>query len=290
MKNRIRKWIILVSALAVAGLAIGQPVRAQGPVSAQALVEKLQLAGLEAAQPRGMIGADYGKAPVLCRGVRFGLPSYGEEAVGRAFYCARKGDREKLMRYYVDLGRRDPEQYTHVFVNAPFLLTIDGIVSDEAAAEYEAVLKGREGAPKSAAGASADTVPGFRVEIQKAGYEQWGRPEVMDNPNFQGWCRGDDRRPVLKLGISLGIYNTGRVPWPTGTRSMQFFKTDGTPAAWCWYDYMDDKAWPPTDPGNAWIASYTVFVEKGERVGYGIFKVQGVGEVRFDIPQNLQMP
>jgi hypothetical protein len=71
---------------------------------------------------------------------------------------------------------------------------------------------------------------------------------------------------------------------------VKFYKNDGTPAASCWYDYMDDKAWPATTPGNAWIASYTVFVEKSERVGYGIFKVQNIGDVRFDIPQNLPMP
>ena len=56
------------------------------------------------------------------------------------------------------------------------------------------------------------------------------------------------------------------------------------------YDYLDDKAYPPTTTGNAWIASYTVFVEKTERVGYGIFEVDNIGDVRFDIPQNLPMP
>lgn len=286
--KHIFRIIIVLAAFGVASLSAAT---AQGPVSAQELVGKLQAAGLEAAAPKEMTRIDYGRAPVLCRGVRFGLPSYGEEAVGRAFYCARKADREKLARYYVDLGKRDPEQFTHVFVNAPFVLTIDGAVADETAANYESVLKGTWTQSKNAAAAApASATPGFRVEIQKVGYEQWGRPEVMDNPNFHGWCRGDDSRPVLKLGISLVIYNTSPTPWPTNTRNVKFYKTDGTPAAWCWYDYMDDKAYPPTTTGNAWVASYTVFVEKSERVGYGIFKVQNIGDVRFDIPQNLPMP
>lgn len=129
---------------------------------------------------------------------------------------------------------------------------------------------------------------GFRVEIQKAGYERWGRPEVMDNPQFSGTCTGDDKRPVLKLGISLAIHNTGRTDWPAGSQDIQFYKPDGTPAAWCWYDYMGVNM--PTKAGNAWVASYTVFVEQGERVGYGVFRVRGVGDVRFEVPQNLPMP
>ncbi|MCX6017618.1 MAG: hypothetical protein NTZ50_03805 [Chloroflexi bacterium] len=292
MGKTLRKIVAGIMALAsMLGFAAAQ---APAPVSAQALVAKLQAAGLEATAPQGMVGADYGNAPFVCKGVRFGLPSYGEAAVGRAFYCARRADRERLARYYIDLGKRDPEQFTHVFVNAPFVLVLAGDVADESAADYEAVLKGTWTQTKSTASGSApapaNATPGFRVEIQKAGYEQWGRPEVMDNPNFHGWCRGDDSRPVLKLGISLAIYNTSPTPWPTNTRNVKFYKTDGTPAASCWYDYMDDKAYPPTTMGNAWIASYTVFVEKSERVGYGIFKVDGIGDVRFDIPQNLPMP
>jgi hypothetical protein len=286
MKHIFRIMIVL-AAFGVASLGAAT---AQGPVSAQSLVEKLQAAGLEASAPAAMARADYGSAPFVCRGVRFGVPTYGEAAVGRAFYCARRADRERLARHYTDLGRRDPEQFTHVFVNAPFLLVIDGVVADEAAAEYEAALKGTRAPSQSVPTNPADKTPGFRVEIQKAGYEQWGRPEVMDNPNFSGRCRGDDRYPVLKLGISLAIYNTGTASWPTGTRSMNFYKTDGTPAAWCWYDYMNDKAWPPTTTGNAWVASYNIYVERHERVGYGVFKVDGIGEVRFDIPQNLPMP
>lgn len=263
---------------------------AQETVSAQALIEKLAAAGLEAASPTAMTRSDYGAAPFLCRGARFGLPTYGDTAFGQAFYCARKADRDKLARYYTGLGQHNPEQFVHVFVNAPYVLTLDGNVADEAAAVYEAVLKGTQTQSKATPATPVNTTPGFRVEIPKVGYEQWGRPEVMDNPNFQGACRGDNRRPVLKLGISLVIYNTGSAPWPTGSRSMDFFKTDGKPAAWCWYDYLDDKDYPPTTTGNAWIASYTVFVEKSERVGYGIFKVDNIGEVRIDIPQNLPMP
>jgi hypothetical protein len=286
MKHLLRTIIALTMACAMT-LSVST---AQGAVSAQALVEKLAAAGLEVASPTVMTRADYGAAPFLCRGMRFGLPTYGDTAFGRAFYCARKSDRDKLARYYTSLGQRNPELYVHVFVNAPYILTLDGAVADEAAAPYDAVLKGTQTQSKATAVTPVNTAPGFRVEIHKVGYEQWGRPEIMDNPNFRGLCRGDNKRPVLKLGISVVIHNTGSATWPTGARSMKFFKADGMPAIWCWYDYLDDKDYPPIAPGNAWVLSYAVFVEKNERVSYGIFKVDNVGEVRFDIPQNLQMP
>ena len=266
------------------------------PTTPDAVIAAFQAAGLEAASPMPLARKDYGKAPFLCKGVSFVMPSLSEDTAGRAFYCARKADRDRLARYYTNLGQQDPAQFSHVFVSPPYLVQLSGDLADEQAAKYEAALAtigiAPAAAPAQPAVAPAQPTPtnsGFQVEIQKVGYENWGRPLVMDNPKAN--CEHtDDKQAVLKLGISLAVHNTGDKTWPTGTRSIDFFKTDGTPATWCYYDYLPNKAFPETPPGGAYVFSYLVFVNRDERVGYGIFKVEGIGETRFEIPQNLPMP
>lgn len=138
-------------------------------------------------------------------------------------------------------------------------------------------------APAAPSGFSA------KVTIQKAGYERWGRPQGMVDPNWRGErCTGDDRYPVLKLGISLALTNTGSQEWPAGTRSVDFYKSDGTKAFTCLYDYL--SAYPPTKPGQEFQMSYLAFVQLNERVAYGIFTVTDVGKQRFEVPTNLPVP
>ena len=146
-------------------------------------------------------------------------------------------------------------------------------------------------APQPVATATSAVPAGFsaKVTIQKAGYERWGRSQGMIDPNWQGgYCTGDDKHPILKLGISLALTNTGSRDWPAGTRNMYFFKTDGTKAFTCSYSYL--TAYPPTKPGQDFQMSYTVYVELSERVAYGIFEVTDVGKQRFEVPTNLPLP
>jgi hypothetical protein len=264
--------------------------------TADAVIAVFKAAGLEAESPAPLTRKDYGKAPFVCKGMRFLIPSLGEDSGGRAFYCARKADRDRLARYYTSLGEQSAELFSHVFVNPPYLVQINGDLADEQAARYEAALATLSSAI-AAASPLATVTPkpsaddeGFRVEILKAGYENWGRPKAMDDPNLDNCDLTDDMRPMLKLGISLAIHNTGARPWPTGTRSIDFFKTDGSPAFSCYYDYLKDQPFPETPPNGAYMMSYLIFVERNERVGSGVFKVKGIGEVRFDIPQNLPLP
>jgi|GEM_PF-2482860 len=280
----------LFAALMLSSTAIAQTPPPK-PTTPDAVVAAFKAAGLEAESPVPLARTDYGKAPFVCKGVRFEMPSLSEDSAGRAFYCARKADRDRLARYYTSLGQQNPELFWHVFVSPPYVVQLSGDLADEQAAKYEAALMQIGSSnPVVAAAPVAPANSGFAVEIIKAGYENWGRPKLMDNPKHPDCNEADDKQALLKLGMSLNVMNTGTQPWPTGTRSWKFYKTDGTEAFSCYYDYMSGKPYPETPPGTAYGMSVLVFVQRNERVGYGIFKVEGVGEMRFDVPQNLPMP
>jgi hypothetical protein len=132
--------------------------------------------------------------------------------------------------------------------------------------------------------------PGITPVIQKVGYERWGRPLYLDNPKETNCGRTDDSRPVLQLQVSLAFVNNTKQVWKTNTRSLQFFKTNGQVATWCYYDFQWGKDYPPTNPGESYQYTYDVFVEVNERVGYAIFSVEGVGWTRVDIPSNVPTP
>lgn len=276
---------VLLSVLVSPSMVVAQTPPPK-PTNADAVIAAFKAAGLEAESPKAMTRKDYGKAPLLCKGTRFLLPSVDKAAVGRAFYCSKEADGDKLTRYYTSLGEQSAELFTHVFAQPPYVVQLSGDLPDEQAAKYEEALAALVGASATKSSPNA----GFEVEIQKAGYERWGRPAAMDNPNHPNCQDEDNVRPILKLGISLAVKNTGTVTWPTGTRTMRFYTTGGREAFWCYYNFIEDKPYPETAPGGAYIMSYLVFVERDERVGYGEFEVQDIGKFRFDIPQNIPLP
>ena len=132
--------------------------------------------------------------------------------------------------------------------------------------------------------------PGIVIKVQKMGYENWGRPKSMDDPNADFCGPFNDANPVLKLGISLAVINKTNQTWPTGTRSIHFFRPNGAEATWCYYNFVKGPQYPETKPGEAYMLSYLVFVERNERVGYLTFTVDGVGYARFDVPEDLPLP
>lgn len=132
--------------------------------------------------------------------------------------------------------------------------------------------------------------PGIKIQVQKMGYENWGRPRFLDDPTPGDCGPFDNNRPLYKFGISLAIWNRTKAAWPTGTRSIQFFKSDGSEATWCFYDYLKGGDHPPTNVGEAYQFTYDVYVEHNERVSYFIFEVNDVGYARFDVPDNLPTP
>jgi hypothetical protein len=138
--------------------------------------------------------------------------------------------------------------------------------------------------------ATTDMNSGITPLIQKVGYARWGRPKAMDDSKYTSCGETDNARPLYNMQISLAWINNTNQVWKTGTRQVDFYKTDGQPAFTCYYNFLGDKSYPDTNPGESYQFTYNVYVELNERVGYATISIEGVGTARVDMPANVPMP
>jgi len=107
-----------------------------------AAIEAFADAGLEVEGPRPMTRDDYGAAPLVANeGTRFLIPSLGEDSGGRVLSFETPEDRDKTKEYYDSLGRESAMFYSHTFVKGNLLVQINGELSDDRAAAYDAALQ-----------------------------------------------------------------------------------------------------------------------------------------------------
>jgi len=137
---------------------------------------------------------------------------------------------------------------------------------------------------------TAGTNKGIAPIIQKVGYQRWGRPLLMTNPNEGNCNNNDDSHPMLNMQVSLAFVNNTNQTWTAKMRYIGFAKTDGSPAFWCYYGFIGWYDYPETKPGETFQYTFNVYVEPNVRVGQAIFFVEGVGQARVNIPQDLPMP
>lgn len=109
-------------------------------LTTQQVITAFQKAGLEASKPTPITREGYGMAPLVGKGVRFLIPSLGEDAGGRVFDVPNAAQRTKLARYYTALGEESAMLYSHVFVYKNIVVQINGELSDAKAAKYKAAL------------------------------------------------------------------------------------------------------------------------------------------------------
>ena len=109
-------------------------------VTADDVVAAFVAAGLEAEGARPMTRDDYGAAPFVGEGVRFLIPSLGEDMGGRIIVVPDAADRERLATYYRDLGKQSAMFFSHVFEVGDVVVQINGRLADDVAAQYEAAL------------------------------------------------------------------------------------------------------------------------------------------------------
>ena len=107
------------------------------------VVAAFAAAGLEAETPRAMAPKDYGMAPLVAvAGVRFFVPSLGDDAGGRVMQFANDADLAKTKDYYVQLGRNSAATFSWTYDRNLILVQINGDLPPETASKYEAVLTG----------------------------------------------------------------------------------------------------------------------------------------------------
>lgn len=108
---------------------------------AHSVIEAFQSAGLEAEDAQEMTREDYGLAPMKAdAGLRFLIPSLGEDSGGRVLVFDSASDLADTREYYVTLGRESAAFYSHVLEHDGILVQINGTLPDEQAAKYQAAL------------------------------------------------------------------------------------------------------------------------------------------------------
>ncbi|MCB9172289.1 MAG: hypothetical protein H6637_05135 [Ardenticatenales bacterium] len=83
---------------------------------------------------------DYGVAPMAEEGVRFLIPSLGEDAGGRVMRYESEAAAEEAATFYKELGTQSAVLFSWAFQNGPLVVQINGELPEEQARQYEEAL------------------------------------------------------------------------------------------------------------------------------------------------------
>lgn len=108
--------------------------------TAQDVVSAFKKSGLEAENPTPMGPKNYGFAPYVCKGVRFLIPSLGEDSGGRIFVCPNAAERDAIAGYYEGLGKKSAALFSWVFVKGNVVVQINGDLEEDKARKYERAI------------------------------------------------------------------------------------------------------------------------------------------------------
>lgn len=102
-------------------------------------------AGLEADSPTEMTKEDYGIAPMKAdEGVRFLIPSLGEDSGGRIFSYSNESDLEEMKAHYDSMGEASALAFSWTAQQGNILIQINGDLPEEKYNEYVAALESLE--------------------------------------------------------------------------------------------------------------------------------------------------
>jgi len=104
------------------------------------VISAFRSAGLEAERPTPMGPKDYGLGPYVCQGIRFLIPSLGEDSGGRVLSCQNAADRDAIAAYYDGLGKRSAALFSWVFVKGNVVVQINGELDEALARKYEGAI------------------------------------------------------------------------------------------------------------------------------------------------------
>lgn len=133
MRTQLKKYGFVVALTILPTLAEADP-------TAQDVISAFKAAGLEAENPTPMGPRNYGFAPYVCKGVRFLIPSLGEDSGGRILACPNAADRDAIAGYYERLAKKSAAFFSWVFVKGNVVVQINGDLEEEKARKYERVI------------------------------------------------------------------------------------------------------------------------------------------------------
>ena len=128
--------VMLIVAGALAGCGAPKP---PGWTPAQ-VVSAFQAAGLPAENARPLTKDDYGLAPYVGSGLRFFIPAPCADCGGRVFAVENKEERERLQKFYVEMGKASALVFSWVFVKDNIVVQINGDLPEAQAKAYDAAL------------------------------------------------------------------------------------------------------------------------------------------------------
>jgi hypothetical protein len=106
-----------------------------------AIAAAFRASGVEIGDVREMTVEDYGPAPKATEGLRFLIPSLGEDAGGRIMYYDDPEVADRAQAYYEELGDQSALLFSHVFRRDNFVVQVNGTLPQEQADLLEAALE-----------------------------------------------------------------------------------------------------------------------------------------------------
>jgi hypothetical protein len=132
------RTLAVVVSIAMAGWVGAAPARAS--VQPQQVVAAFRHAHLSVGKSWRMQRSDYGLAPYVARGVRFIVPTLGEDRGGRVF-TGTLSDLRRLKRYYDSFGKTSAVLFSWTYLNTArrVLLQMNGDMSSTRWRRYRRV-------------------------------------------------------------------------------------------------------------------------------------------------------
>lgn len=105
------------------------------------VIKAFKDAGLEAESPKKMTKDDFGMAPMKSEdGLRFMIPSLGDDAGGRIISYENSEDLNEMKKYYDDLGKESAMFFSWTTKHENILVQINGDLEENKFKKYEEAL------------------------------------------------------------------------------------------------------------------------------------------------------
>ena len=89
-----------------------------------------------------MTSDDYGMAPMAAEGLRFLIPSLGDDAGGRIMRYESQADVDRAKAFYYELGEQSAALFSHTFTRGDILVQVNGDLPQEDADTLKEALEG----------------------------------------------------------------------------------------------------------------------------------------------------
>lgn len=115
--------------------------------------------------------------------------------------------------------------------------------------------------------AEAAVTTQITLSFDRLGYEWWGKPYFIEDPNRKN-CDTDDSKRNLMLSVGVTVTNRSNLAMTPDSWEFVFARNTGQPAVWCFYRPKGQNSEPNITvwPGESVSIPIQVFMEPTERI------------------------